>query len=186
MSPGALRRLAQVNTGNGSVELATKEITLDVADSFFNFTFPKASTEQGQESTLLVNVEVKQPFEGTATVKLQGLPAGATSSADLQPLTAESSELVFPISIAKDARTGQHKTLVCRATITRPGGEIVQTQGTGTLQIDKPLEAAPAPKAEKKSEEKKQEAKPKEPPKKPLTRLEQLRLMKKQKLQSGG
>lgn len=169
--------IAQINTGNGSVELATKEIMLEIADSFFNFTINKASVEQGQQASVLVNVEVKRPFEGTAEVTLQGLPAGVSSSAATQPLTAESTEAVFPIEIAADARPGQHKTLVCQATITAPNGAILQTQGTGEVQVNEPLPAETAaakPKADKPA------AAPEKKPEKPLSRLEQLRQMKAQ------
>ncbi|WP_164102552.1 PPC domain-containing protein [Candidatus Laterigemmans baculatus] len=163
---------AYVDIGNGAIQTATLPVELTVEDVFFNFSFTKAAAEQGATSQVIVGVEVAREFEGTAEVTLVGLPAGVTSPAATQPITKDTTEVVFPVEIAADARPGNHKTLVCQAIVHHPKGEIRQTVGTGELQVDKPL---PAPAA-------KPAAKPTEPakpaaaaPPKPLTRLEQLR-----------
>lgn len=163
--------VAQVDTGNGVIETATLPVELVVEDVFFNFTFPKTSTEQGAESRVVVGVEIARPFEGTADVTLVGLPAGVTCSAPTQPITAETTEVIFPVTIAPDARTGSNKTLVCQAVVHTPAGDIPQTVGTGEIQIDAPLPAAatPAPAAEPAPQP------AAEAPPKPLTRIEQLR-----------
>jgi hypothetical protein len=164
-----------VNIGNGSMKVSTPPVELAVEDVFFSFNFNKASVEQGAKSQVLVNVEVARPFEGTAEVKLVGLPAGVSSPEPTQPIAADTTEVTFPIEIAADARPGNHKTLVCQAVVHSPGGDIRQTQGTGELQVNKPL---PAP--EKKEPKAEQPAEKKEAPPKPLSRIEQLRQQKKQ------
>jgi len=173
------------DTGNGAVKVSTLAAELKIEEEFFKFTFNKASVEQGTKGQVLLGVEVARPFEGAAEVKLVGFPAGVTSSADTQPLTAETTEVVFPIEIAADARPGGHKTLNVQAIIHSPGGDIMQTVGTGEIQVNEPLPAPaapppppmPAPAAE---------APPQEAPPKPLSRIEQLRLQKQQAPSQGG
>ncbi len=169
--------VAFANIGNGSMMLSSQPVKLNVEDVFFKFGFNKASVEQGTSAQVLVNVEVSRPFEGTAEVTLVGLPAGVSSPAATQPITAETTEVTFPIDIAADARAGNHKTLVCQAVVHSPSGDIAQAQGTGELQINVPLpapkEPAPAAAAPAPAEKPKAEAPPK-----PLSRIEQLRLQK--------
>jgi hypothetical protein len=171
---------AYANVGNGSIKLSSMPVELTVEDVFFNFKFNKTSAEQGAKTQVLVGVEVAREFAGTAEVTLVGLPAGVTSPQPTQPITAETTEVVFPIEIAPDARPGNHKTLVCQAVVHSPGGDI-QQQGDGTaeLQIDVPLPApAAAPAAEAMPAEPAPQA---EAPPKPLSRIEQLRLEREKK-----
>ena len=161
--------------------VASLSVELTVEDVFFNFKFNKTSAEQGAKAQVLVGVEVVRAFEGTADVTLVGLPAGVTCTAPTQTITAETTEVTFPIDIAADARAGNHKTLVCQAVVHSPGGDIGQTEGTAELQIDVPLPAptqpAPAPAAAPAVEQPKVEAPPR-----PLTRIEQLRLDRQKKI----
>lgn len=163
---------AQVNIGNGVIQTATLPVELEVEDVFFNFTFAKASAEQGAETSVVVGLEVARPFEGTAEVTLVGLPAGVTCEQPTQPITAEMTEVIFALKVAADARVGSHKTLVCQAVVHTPAGDIPQTAGTGEIQIDAPL---PAPTEEPKQEPEPAAEPPAEAPPKPLTRIEQLR-----------
>lgn len=162
----------------GGVEIATDPVDLEIADKIFNFTFPKTSSEQGGTANIIVEVEVAREFAGTCELELVGIPAGVVCENPKASVTNETEQVSFTVKIDPKARVGQHKTLVARATITDPKGEIRQTQGTGILQIDKPI-PAPAAKPAAKPVEKKKEAKPAAPAKKkPLSRLEQLRLQK--------
>lgn len=166
---------ATVDVGNGAIRVASLPVELTIEESFFNVTFTKASLEQGGNGQFVVGLEVNRPFEGTAEMTLVGLPAGVTTTAATQPITAETTEVVFPISAAADARAGNHKTLAVQAVIHAPGGAILQTEGTGEIQVDVPLPAPtnppPAPAAPAA-----EPAKPAEAPPKPLSRIEQLRL----------
>ncbi len=173
--------IARYGTPQGQGKLITPPIMLDVQEIEFKFAFPRIAGELGAETALGVGVEIMRPFVGTCEVQLVGMPAGVTSSAPIQPVTAETTTITFPITIAADAKVGTHKTLHCVATIRSDAGEIIQTQGIGELRIDQPLPpkvevktpepvaapAAPAPPAP--------EVKPVA---KPLSRLEQLRQMK--------
>jgi len=168
--------LAYASASNAGRWLASEFVELEVQDSYFDFQFPKAVIAQGESGFVSVAVTGKQPPEGEVEFEILGLPAGATTAASKVLWSDQLQALNFPVVVAADARVGQHQTLVIQAVIKRPGGQIVQTQGTGELQIvpppPKPAEvavasdSAPAPVA------------PAAPPEKPLSRLEQLRLAK--------
>ena len=166
--------LANPKSRNARVWCSTEFIKLEVLEPFFEFKFPKAVITQGESGFIVVAVEGKRPPEGTVELELVGIPAGVTCSQPKIAWTEGTEQVSFPVSIAADGRVGQHKTLVVKATITRPAGLINQTQGTGELQIVPPppkpaaevVAAAPAPAPA---------AAPSAPPAKPLSRLEQLR-----------
>jgi hypothetical protein len=163
----------------GGNEIATEPKLVEIADKFFNFGFPKASAELGSPASVLIDVEVNREFTGSCELELLGLPAGVVCEQPKVAVTNDSEQIVFPVKVEETARVGQHKTLVVRATISDDKGSIQQTEGTGVLQIDKPL-PAPAAKPSAKPEEKKQAAPAKPAEKKPLSRLEQLRLLHEQ------
>jgi hypothetical protein len=172
--------LGRAKVGAGSIWLATEFINLEVADSFFDFKFPKTSGELGKPAVVGVELTIKRPPEGEAEIELLGLPAGVTAKEPVVKIEGEMTALTYPIEITDEAKAGQFKTLVCRATIKRPEGVIIQNQGTGELQLDPPPVTATAVAA----------AAPPPPPAaptaKPLTRLEQLRLAKEQAQASGS
>ena len=172
--------VAKYGTAQGQAKIVTPPIQLEVQDVAFKFSFPRVAGELGTDLNMAVGVEVMRPFTGTCEVALVGLPAGVTLATPTQPITPESTSITFPFKIAADAKVGTHKTLHCQATIKSEAGDIIQTQGIGEIRIDQPLPpkvdapapaaapvAAPAPAPEAKPEAK------------PLSRLEQLRQMKK-------
>jgi len=165
----------------GGNEIATLPVELEIVDRAFNFTFPKTATELGATADIVIDIEKTRDFAGTCEAELVGIPAGVTCEKPKQEVKNDTEQLVFSVKIAEGAKVGQHKTLVVRARITDPNGLIRQTQGTGTLQIDKPI-PAPVEKPAAKPAAKPETPKPAAPApvkKKPLTRLEQLRLQKK-------
>ena len=140
--------LAYATVGNERVVISSEFVQLEVAEPFFNFVFTKQVVEQGANAEVIVGLEVKKPAEGEVEIELLGLPAGATSAGSKVKVAADATAVSFPVSVAKEARAGKFASLVCQATITRPNGVIVQTQGTGEFQIDVPLPApanAPPP-----------------------------------------
>ncbi len=166
--------LAQAKARDGNRWMASEFIQLEIEDSYFDFKFPKAVIAQGESGFVTVAVEVKRPPGGEVELELLGLPAGATTDTPKIVWTEQMESVNFPIVVAADARQGQHKTVVIRSTINRPGGVIQQTQGTGELQIVPP----PAKPSEEVAATAPQPATPPEPAAKPLSRLEQLRLAK--------
>lgn len=162
--------IAAYDTGNGPGQIAAGPIDLEVADIAFQFEFPRVAGETGSELSLALGVEVMREFEGTAELELVGLPPGVSSTAAKQPVGSDDSSVTFPLTIAADAKVGNHKTLYCVARIVSDAGEIVQTMGTGEIRIDEPLKTAAAPAQPSPAAE--------AAPPKPLSRIEQLRQMK--------
>jgi hypothetical protein len=166
--------LANAKSKNGRVWCASEFIKLEVQEPFFEFKFPKAVITQGESGLITVGVGAKRPADGSVELELVGIPAGVTAPQPKIAWTDGTEQVNFPVTVAADGRVGQHKTLVIKATITRPNGQIFQTQGTGELQIVPP---PPKPTAQVAAAA----AQPAAPaataatPTKPLSRLEQLR-----------
>lgn len=169
--------IGMANVAGGQARVSTEIFPLEVATPYFAFATQKAAAEQGQDVTLVIEVEQKKEFDGAAKVELLGLPAGVTT--EPQELNKEMAELHFPLKVAADARVGKHTSLVCRAVVTLNGEPITHTLGNGELRIDAPLppktETKPAeqPQPQPAAVAKKEEAKP-------LSRLEKLRLERQQ------
>lgn len=165
-----------------TAEWAIGPVPVEVTGPAFNFAFQKTMAEQGNTAEVVVNVEVMRPFEGAAEVELLGIPGGTTCANAIQSVTKESTQVVFPLQIAADARVGKQSTFVVQARLPMADDRIIQTQGTGELQIDAPLAVAAAPAAPPPPTPTEPAA---EPPKR-LSRLEQLRAMKQNPQASQG
>ena len=154
----------------GTAYISTNPIMLKVEDSLFGYKFTKAAGELDNETSISVSVDIKREFEGDAEVELVGLPKGVTSPKALQKIDPKTESITFPLVIAKDARPGTHKTLICQSRVKVGDEVIVQTTGGGQIRVDKPIvkkKEAPKPKADATA---KKAAAPKV-----LSRLEQLR-----------
>lgn len=175
---GVWPMIMQVSYGTnlGTQTVATAPIMVDVQDAVFNYTFPRAAAETGQETNLAITMAKIRDLEGEIEVQVVGLPNGVTCSEPVQKVNLDSTTVMFPLTIAADAKTGTHKTINVQTRIQRDGETMIQTDGTGEIRIDKPIvKKEPAAEPEKKPEP----AQPKpDTPAKPLSRLEQLRLEK--------
>lgn len=166
--------VASYDSGKGAAEIATPPITLAVQDVLFKYSFPKAAVQQGQDASIAIGVEITRSLPGETEIELAGLPNGVTSPAPKQKVTPESTSVTFPLTVAADAKVGNHKTLVCIARVTVGDETMVQTTGTGELRVDPPPPQPQEPAAP--ADTPPAETKPAEP--KPLSRLEQLRQAK--------
>ncbi|MEW4490267.1 PPC domain-containing protein [Thalassoglobus sp. JC818] len=165
------------NIGNGAIELCTEFIPLRVEDQYATFEFVQSAVEQGKEVTFPVKVNKQKDFAGSATVELLGLPANAT--AEKLEMTAETTELNFKIQTTEKTPPGMSKNVFCRVMVPENGATILHNLGSGVLRVDKPL--PPKPDAPKPAPEV-----AKAPPaEKPLSRLEQLRLQKRQQAEAA-
>jgi hypothetical protein len=158
-------------------ECSTNLTDLVVADQFYKLQFDRAALEQGKETELLIKVEKTTDFEGEATAELLGIPPGITT----EPLkfTKDTTELVFKIKAAADAKEGKHGGVVCRTLFNVAGEPVMTTLGATEIRVDKPLPPkVDAPKPMPAAVAQPAPAAPME--KKRLSRLEQLRLEKEQ------
>lgn len=174
----------EATVGNGPVMIASPFINFQIAEMYLRFTFQQAAVELGQESDLVINIETLKPFEGTAPVTLYGLPNKVTTTT--LELNKDTKELFFKIKAEADAPPGKNQNLFCQVVITENGEPVLHNLGSGQLRVDQPLPPkadvpAPMPVA--------QAAAPQPEAPKRLTRLEQLRLEQKQRVEaakSGG
>jgi hypothetical protein len=154
----------------GTVWAASQLADLEVAPAFLAMKLEMTATERGKPAQILCSVDQRNKFDGSAVVKLRGLPAQCTAG-DL-PLTSSDDRLIFTVNTGDKTPLGSCTTLLCEVTFTQNGEPIVQQAGMGgVLRVDPPDEprknapaapaAAPASTATAS---------------KPLSRLEKLRL----------
>jgi hypothetical protein len=169
----------EATVGNGAIMVASPFTTLKITEPYVQLAFQQSAIETGAEGAMVVTVETPKTYEGEAEVQLLGLPNKVT--AEPMKLTKDLKELVFKLKADPEASPGMNKNVFCQITIVQDGEPIQHNLGSGVLRVDKPLppkpNAAPVAAAEKK---------PAAPATKPLSRLEQLRLEQKQKLEAGG
>jgi hypothetical protein len=154
--------------GNGPVWVSSQLAMVEIAPPFLALNLERATGEHGKPTTLYGKVQIATPWEGSAKVRLIGLPAKVT--APEIDLTKDAKEISFPLTLDPAAPPGQHKNLFCQVVITQNGEPIVQNVGSSELRVDKPqVAAAAAPAGPQKPAA--------APPagEKRLTRLEQLR-----------
>jgi hypothetical protein len=161
--------IGEATVGDGPVRVSSQLAKLDVTEPFVAFTFPMLAVEQGQSTSLVVKVDKRKDYEGTASVDLLGLPNEVTSQT--QQVTKDTAELTFPIQTTAKSPPGLHKGLLCRMVILASGEPITHMLGPGELRIQPPV-AKPTSVAA--SPTKQEPAKPAAKAK-PLSQLEQLR-----------
>lgn len=172
--------IGSANVG-GNSWVSSQLAPLEVADSFVDLDLARTAVEQGQETEIICKVNMKNPFEGDAKIKLIGLPPKVTTE-DIS-FNKESKELVFKVKTDPASPQGRHKSLFCQVEIPINGETVVHTTGRTELRIDKPTPPKKDEPAKPATVAKKEE--PKKAAPKRLTRLEQLRLEAQKRLESG-
>lgn len=140
--------------------LCTPFTPVEVQSQWVLFTLAEVETEQGKSLEYKVSVNQNQPFEGEFEARLVGLPKGV--SAESQLFTKDTTELVFPVTVAEDAPPGKHESLRVYANIMVAEEPVQHGNGGGLLKIFKPL---PPELAQAKEEEKPAESAAEEEPK---------------------
>ncbi len=165
--------LGVAGIGNGPVWVSSQLATFEVAPPFFAFQMERAASEQGKNTEIFCKVQQLTPFEGSAKVNVLGLPPKVTTTE--MPMTKDTKELGFKLTVDKASPVGLHRNIFCQAVVTVNGEPVVHNVGGTELRIDVPL----PPKANQPAAPVVAAAKPAEPakaPEKRLTRLEKLRL----------
>lgn len=166
----------EANTGKGICLASSKLTPIVVEDPYLSLKINMGAIEQGKEGKLLCDLEIKRPFIGKANLSIRGLPPFVTTQ-DIE-FDANTTQIAFPIKTEAKARPGITKNLFCFAKIPYNGEKITHTVGQGgQIRIDKPppKPKSPAPKTTVIAANKPTKVKSK-----PLSRLEQLRLARKE------
>ncbi len=160
--------LARYNTPLGSREVATAAINLSVEEPIFGVKFGDATGQIGDPAIIPVTLTKLRDFDGVVSVGLAGLPRGVAGGQPRE-IKLEDQTVNFEVQLDDTAQPGLQKTVVLQTTVQRDGETIAQTDGGGTIRINRP---PPQPQTDKPAE------KPKPAAPKPLSRLEQLRQQK--------
>jgi hypothetical protein len=142
--------------------------------------------KQGDKAEVICDLAQLRPFEGKAELKLFGLPAN-TEFKSLE-ITKDSKQVSFPIGTNAKTPVGKHKNIYGNLIVMKNNQPILHKVGMGGVFRVDPAPKKPAPKvAAKKPDPAAKKMVAKAPvKKKPLTRLEQLRLEAKNKLEGAS
>ena len=122
--------------GDERVRVASKVVTLEVADPFVALSTEPQSVRRGEKVKYRWAVKQLQPFEGRGRVKMLGLPVGVTAVGPEPTIDKDSSEVAVELEATDDALLGLVNELKCEVMFTVNGGEIGLRTGAGRLRID--------------------------------------------------
>jgi hypothetical protein len=121
--------LGSATVAGGTVWGSTQLASLEVAPPMLLGKIEPLTANPGQSVKMVCKLEQKEAFEGTANVKLLGLPDKVTTS-DVQ-ITKDTKEAVFNLAVDAKSSTGSHKALFCRVTFKRGAEEMTQDIAKG-------------------------------------------------------
>lgn len=125
--------------GTGRIRVSSEIVKLTIAEPFVELASQPESVRRGARKQFTWAVEHKSPFEGTAKVKLLGLPKGVMVIEPLPILTKDSKQIAFEIEATDEALLGSVRGVSCEVIVSAGGQEIRQRTGNGTLRIDPKL-----------------------------------------------
>lgn len=126
--------------GTGRVRVSSSLVELIIAEPFVELSSEPQTVRRGERKKYNWTIQHKSPFEGSASIKLLGLPRGVNVLAPLPMLTRDSKEVSFEIEATNEALLGSVRGVSCEITVESVGQEIRQRTGNGTLRIDPRLE----------------------------------------------
>ncbi len=126
--------------GTGHVRVSSRIIDVTIAQPYVELAAEPESIRRGESKAFVWTVSQQTPFEGSAEVRLLGLPRGVTVVEPFPSITRESTNVTFQLSAASEALLGQASGLLCEVHIPAGDQQIVQRTGRGTLRIDPSLE----------------------------------------------
>jgi hypothetical protein len=129
--------LAMGEVGGAKVWTCSELVPLEIADRFVEGELRLAAISAGRQGRQVCRLDVKNPFEGPARLRLIGLPSGVT--AEELVITNDSRKVEFELHSRPDCRPGRTNVLFCEATIEQGGEPTVQIIGRGgVLRVDPP------------------------------------------------
>jgi hypothetical protein len=118
------------------IRVSSKIMRLMVAEAFVEFSSPPDSVRRGERKKMVWKLTHKTPFEGSAPVRLVGIPKGVEVHEPLPTVTRDTKEIAFDIEATDDALLGFTKDIVCEITVTQAGQPVKQKSGQGVLRVD--------------------------------------------------
>lgn len=124
------------SAGVGDRRNCSSIIELIVAEPYLELTSEPGSVRRGESTEYRWKVDQKTPFDGTARIKMLGLPKGVRIVGEMPEIDSTADEVVFQIEATSEALLGQATGLECEIEITAGGQKITQRSGSGILRID--------------------------------------------------
>ncbi|MCE9603495.1 MAG: PPC domain-containing protein [Planctomycetia bacterium] len=135
----SVKASAVLDPKRAGVTITSDFVTLTVAESFVELAAQPDSLRRGERKRYVWTVKSKNPFDGSATAKLLGLPKGVTQIGTPPTLTKETAEIAFEIEATDEALLGPIAGVSCEVVLQAGGQEIHQRSGSATLRIDPKL-----------------------------------------------
>jgi len=125
-----------IEATSSGYKLSTPFCPVEISEPWVTFAVEKKEAEQGQTVQIPVTVTQAHPFDGTfeASLTLVG-----NVTAPPMPLTKDTSELIFDVTIPADAPAGKHSVLTVVTVIEANGEPIYHWSGGNELVIREPL-----------------------------------------------
>lgn len=120
--------------GAGMATVSSRPFTLRVAEPVIEVAATKTVLARGGEGRFVCKVTKGGAFEGTATARLVGLPAGVEAEPVAFDATAES--IAFPLRVAPTTPLGKHDNVFCRIEVPMAGGTVTHASTPSSLRID--------------------------------------------------
>lgn len=122
--------------GTGRIRVSSNFVSVDVAEPFVELVSQPEAVRRGERKEYVWSIQHKSPFEGTATVRLLGLPKGVNVIEPYPVIDRESSHVRFQVEATDEALLGAVNGIGCELMVNVAGQEIRQRTGKGTLRID--------------------------------------------------
>ena len=133
--------LGHATVEGGQLFVSSQLADLEVAAPFVTGKIETLWVNPGKQGKLTVNLQPAKPFEGTATIRLCGLPEKVTAAE--QTVTRETQEVVFDVTVDPNCATGSYRNLFCALDVPQSGRVIPHTIAHGGI-----LRVVPPKKAE--------------------------------------
>lgn len=127
---------AELAPGRGTLENAAPLVELVVAEPLVELASGLESVRRGERKRYIWSVKCSESFQGSAIVKLAGLPKGVTQIGAPPSITRQTREVAFEIEATDDALLGPVSGVGCDVVLTSGGQEIHQRSGSAVLRID--------------------------------------------------
>lgn len=135
-----LALLGRSSVEGGDVFVSTQLASLEIASPFVSGKIETLWLNPGKTNALTVNLQQLKPFEGKATIRLQGLPDKVTAAP--KEFAKTNQEVVFDLIADPKCPLGSHKNLFCSVEIEQSGQAIPHTIASGgILRIVNPKKA---------------------------------------------
>ncbi len=178
--------LGEADAGKGLVTVAAPFTNLTVEEPYATMKINLATVKQGGKAEVICDLAQLRPFEGKAELKLFGLPANT----EFKPIeiTKDTKQIVIPVGTNAKTPVGKHKNIYGNLIVMKNKQPILHKLGMGGVFRVDPASKKPVPKpaVAKKGAPAKKVVVAKAAQEKPLSRLEQLRLEAKKKLEAAN